>query len=94
MRGDILFIPCDGEGCERLIPGTPTRAMRHYRLSTKYRGLLGRRGRWHTDHTTRTQKKAPEVTPVGFRDINFNTKKEGGHLLSRIALQYHRRSRA
>ena len=94
MRGDILFIPCDGEGCERLIPGTPTRAMRHYRLSTKYRGLFGRRGRWHTDHTTRTQKKAPEVTAVGFRDINFNTKKEGGHLLSRIALQYHRRSRA
>ena len=92
MRGDILFIPCDGEGCERLISGTPTRAMRHYRLSTKYRGLFGRRGRWHTDQTD--AKKAPEVTPVGFRDINFNTKKEGGHLLSRIALQYHRRSRA
>ena len=92
MRGDILFIPCDGEGCERLIPGTSTRAMRHYRLSTKYKGLFGRRGRWHTDDTD--SKKAPEVTPVGFRDINFNTKKEGGHLLSRIALQYHRRSRA
>ena len=92
MRGDILFIPCDGEGCERLISGTPTRAMRHYRLSTKYKGLFGRRGRWHTDQTD--AKKAPEVTPVGFRDINFNTKKEGGHLLSRIALQYHRRSRA
>ena len=92
MRGDILFISYDGEGCERLIPGTPTRAMRHYRLSTKYRGLFGRRGRWYTDHTD--VKKAPEVTPVGFRDINFNTKKEGGHLLSRIALQYHRRSRA
>ena len=48
-------------------------------------------------HLTRRhgrKKKAPEVTPVGFRDINFNTKKEGGHLLSRIALQYHRRSRA
>mgnify|MGYP000436602030 FL=1 len=26
MRGDILFIPCDGEGCERLIPGTPTKS--------------------------------------------------------------------
>ena len=71
----------------------PPRAMRHYRLSTKYRGLFGRRGQWHTDDTD-AKKKAPEVTPVGFRDINFNTKKEGGHLLSRIALQYHRRSRA
>ena len=93
MRGDILFIPCDGEGCERLIPGTPTRAMRHYRLSTKYRGLLGAGGDGTPDQTD-AKKKAPEVTPVGFRDINFNTKKEGGHLLSRIALQYHRRSRA
>lgn len=56
MRGDILFIPCDGEGCERLIPGTPTRAMRHYRLSTKYRGLFGRRGQWHTDDTDAKKK--------------------------------------
>ena len=75
MRGDILFIPCDGEGCERLIPGTPTRAMRHYRLSTKYRGLFGRRGRWHTCTDETDAKKAPEVTPVGFRDKNLNTKK-------------------
>ena len=47
-----------------------------------------------TPDQTDAKKKAPEVTAVGFRDINFNTKKEGGHLLSRIALQYHRRSRA
>ena len=26
MRGDILFISYDGEGCERLIPGTPTKS--------------------------------------------------------------------
>ena len=55
-------------------------------------GFLGAGGDGTPDQTD--AKKAPEVTAVGFRDINFNTKKEGGHLLSRIALQYHRRSRA
>lgn len=95
MRGDILFISYDGEG----VRATHTRNSHQERC-----GIIG----WvlniggfsgaGDDGTPTTQhgrkKKAPEVTAVGFRDINFNTKKEGGHLLSRIALQYHRRSRA